>query len=146
MANERSPSRPSPLGELLSRSLGLRARTAHISLNSWRTAVGPRLAARTQPDRLDNGVLTVRVPSSTWAQELSLLSETVRERLISSGHAVERLRFQVSSVATDKPLTLTSVRRAPLPEELQSRLDRIEDLELRRAIAEAASYSLGRQR
>jgi predicted nucleic acid-binding Zn ribbon protein len=112
----------------------------------WQRALGPRLAQKTLPERLAEGVLTVRVPSSTWAQELSLLSDVVAERLRAAGHSVQRLRFQVcapSAQTPDRPVT--TVRRAEIPAQLRQSIDLVEDPELRGAIAEAAAYSLARQ-
>lgn len=124
----------------------LGARTAHISMVEWQRAVGPRLAQKTLPERISDGVLTVRVPSSTWAQELSLLSDVVAERLRAAGHAVQRLRFQVHAPSGQTPeRPVTTVRRAEIPARLRQSLDLVEDPELRRAIAEAAAYSLARQ-
>ena len=122
----------------------LSARSANITLADWRRAVGDRLAQKTHPERIADGILTVRVPSSTWAQELSLLSEVVLQRLGAAGHRVQKLRFQVGTgrVAPDPPVTV--VRRAPLPAWLLATLARIDDPELRDAIAEAASLNLAR--
>ena len=66
-----SSPKPVPLATLLSASSMLSARMAHISPGEWQGAVGEKLAQRTHPERIADGVLTVRVPSSTWAQELS---------------------------------------------------------------------------
>jgi hypothetical protein len=124
----------------------LSARSANISLNDWRRAVGERLAQKTHPERISEGVLTVRVPSSTWAQELSLLSEVVLERLGAAGHRVQRLRFHVSGAALPPETPVTVVRRVALPASLSASLARLDDPELRQAIAEAASLSLARAR
>jgi hypothetical protein len=123
----------------------LGARTAHISLADWQRAVGPRLAQKTLPERLSDGVLTVRVPSSTWAQELSFLTDVVVERLRAAGHGVQRLRFQVHASAQPPERALTTVRRAEIPAQLRESIERVDDPDLRRAIAEAAAYSLARQ-
>ncbi len=122
----------------------LSARSANITLADWQRAVGDRLALKTHPERIADGVLTVRVPSSTWAQELSLLSEVVLQRLGAAGHRVQKLRFQVGTgrITPDAPITI--VRRVPLPASLAATLARIDDPELRDAIAEAASLSLAR--
>lgn len=138
-------SKPSTLAELLASSAMLGARTAHISLADWQRAVGARLAQKTLPERLSEGLLTVRVPSSAWAQELSLLSDIVAERLRTAGHAVQRLRFQVHATSQSADVALTTVRRAELPARLRESLEQVEDPDLRRAIAEAAAYSLARQ-
>ena len=123
----------------------LSEQTAHIGIQ-WQNAVGARLAQRTHPERLSDGVLVVRVPSSTWAQELSLLSAVVVDRLRAAGHPVVQLRFSVgASVAPPEPPPIV-VRRVALPAALEASLARIEDPELRRLIAEAAAYGLARQR
>jgi hypothetical protein len=106
------------------------------------------VAARTQPGALRDGELIVRVASSVWAQELSLLSTTILGRLRQAGVTVKRLRFHVGTV---DPLPPGFVRTAPppvrakLPDDLLRRLDQIEDPELRAAVAEAAAYGMGRQ-
>lgn len=123
----------------------LSARFAHITLADWQRAVGERLAQKTYPERINDGVLTVRVPSSTWAQELSLLSETVLERLRAKGHRVQKLRFHVAAVRGPLVAPVTVVRRAPLPGALAASIARVEDPELRQAIAEAASFSLAQK-
>jgi Dna[CI] antecedent, DciA len=140
------PRKPTTLGELLASSSMLGARTAHISLADWQRAVGARLAQKAFPERLSEGVLTVRVPSSTWAQELSLLSDVVLERLQVAGHRVQRMRFQVHAMQPTPERPVTTVRREELPAPLQASIDRVEDPELRSAIADAAAYSLARQR
>jgi hypothetical protein len=133
------------VANLLSGSPMLSARSANITLADWRRAVGDRLGQKTHPERIADGILTVRVPSSTWAQELSLLSEVVLQRLGAAGHRVQKLRFQVGTgrVAPDPPVTV--VRRVPLPPSLAATLARIDDPELRDAIAEAASLNLARK-
>jgi predicted nucleic acid-binding Zn ribbon protein len=137
--------RPTTLADLLTGSALLGAKTAHISLADWQRAIGVRLAQKAFPERLAEGVLTVRVPSSTWAQELSLLSGVVLERLQAAGHHVTRMRFQVHATRSAPERPVTVVRRVPLPPNLRDSLDQIEDPELRRAIAEAAAYALGRK-
>jgi len=130
----------------LASSTKLSEQTAHIGILQWQNAVGARLAQRTRPERLSDGVLVVRVPSSTWAQELSLLSAVVVDRLRAAGHAVTQLRFSVGASAGPPEPPPIVVRRATLPPALQASLERIEDPELRRVIAEAAAYGLARQR
>jgi Dna[CI] antecedent, DciA len=137
---------PMSVANLLAASPMLIARTANITLADWRRAVGERLAQKTHPERINDGVLTVRVPSSTWAQELSLLSDVVLQRLSAAGHPVQKLRFHVGNgrLVPDTPVTI--VRRAALPAALLASLSRLDDPELRRAIAEAASLSLARKK
>jgi hypothetical protein len=139
-----APARPLSVAELLMGSEALRARMGHIGLVDWERAVGERLARKARPERLDEGTLTVRVPSSTWAQELSLFSDVVLERLRARGHQIDRLRFRVASATGEVEPPVTTVRRAELPKDLSSALSRLNDPELRDAIAEAAALDLAR--
>jgi len=119
---------------------------ANIGLADWRRAVGARLSDRTLPERVSDGVLTVRVPSSTWAQELSMLSQTVVERLREAGHPVERLRFNVAPPSNTALVPVLQVGKSSLPESLERSIARIEDEELRLALGDAAAYSLAREK
>lgn len=112
----------------------------------WDLAVGSRIANRAQPIRLDRGVLEVRVTSSAWANELSLLSDEIRRQLATRGLEVEGLRFVVGRVeAPDRPPERR--RRAappdtPLPEGLAAPMAKVVDPELRRALESAAAKAL----
>ena len=48
---------------------------------AWPDAVGPAIAAEAEPVGERAGVLTVACRSAVWAQELSLLSDDLLERL-----------------------------------------------------------------
>jgi hypothetical protein len=143
-----------PIGLVLLREAGLRppptVETAPIAPRDWEAAVGTRIAARAQPLRLDRGLLTVRTASSTWAQELSLLSEPILAQLRARGVPVTGLRFRVGHVAApERPPLRDEVRttppEAPLPPEVVALLAHIADPELRDAIAHAAARNLGWQ-
>jgi len=139
--------RPMSLLRLLGASPTLGARTCGISASEWQSIVGPRLSERALPESLNDGVLSVRVPSSTWAQELSFLSHVILERLQHGGHAVTKVRFRVATTsARPRPEPPPErIVKAPLPSSLKQRLAAIDDPDLRQAIAEAAALSLGRQ-
>ena len=116
-----------------------------IDREAWRRAVGDRIAARTEPGRLRNGVLTLHVASAAWAQELSFFTTDLLGRVQALGVAASSLRFQVRPVAAQRtaPRAATPVRpRAVLPAEIEERLARVEDPALRAAIAEAAALGL----
>lgn len=137
---------PTPLGALLDDTRAIAARRAGQGVDPlvWREAVGLRIAERTRPGRVEGRTLEVQVESSVWAQELSLLSRTLCERLRERGIAVSQLRFRVRPMTTERATPARrppppASARAPLPAELEARLARVEDLELREAIAEAAS-------
>ena len=48
---------------------------------NWKNIVGARLEKVTRPRSLRNGTLTIEVPSSAWAQELSFFTSEIREKL-----------------------------------------------------------------
>lgn len=120
----------------------------------WSRSVPPRIVEHARPVRLTHGVLIVHVSSSVWANELQYLTDDLLARL--REHApesrVQKLRFQVGPLP-DLPKRPPQaapppepVRLASLPEELGRALSRVEDDELRKAIAEAATTSLARSR
>jgi predicted nucleic acid-binding Zn ribbon protein len=75
--------RPRALGDALRE---VRAQTAPQTLlaavqSCWRDAVGEQIAAQAEPVSERDGEVTVACRSSTWAQELDLLSEQLLGRL-----------------------------------------------------------------
>lgn len=144
------PDRPASLGDVLSstRRITLENSRAAIDQESWRQAVGTRIADRTEVGALRGNELLVRVASAAWAQELSLLAPEILARLSGLGLEVTRLRFLVKASLAKTPAPVRDkAPRAParpLPEALRGRLERIEDAELRAAITEAASLALSR--
>lgn len=138
---------PLLVGSVLATTKSATARLAGVSLDwiTWRDIVGERVARRTVPGKIENGVLVVGVESPVWAQELSLLSEEVVGRLRSRGFRVSSIRFRPTP-----PQARTAAERPkkhpaplPLPAELQERLELIDDVALRETIATAAAHSLG---
>ena len=117
----------------------------------WRDAVGARIADRARPLSLQDGVLTLLVPSSVWAHELSLLSDDVRARLAERGFAVREVRFRVGQLPlTDRGLAQSrSTRVVPArqqpPHELTAVLAAVPDPALRAAIEDAATANLAWQ-
>jgi len=80
------PTRPTPLAEALAAYLqkqGLVKRVQQAGIiEDWAALVGPQIAAVTEPESVTaDGVLRVRVTTSAWAQELSLMSPRVLARL-----------------------------------------------------------------
>ena len=137
---------PIPLGSILSASPALRAND-RIPWHTWRGLVGSRVAARTQPLRIEAGVLHVRVSSAAWASELSLLQSPLLKKLGAFFPDVRALRFRVGPIvvpAQDPPAPPpVSVE---LPAALADKLEALEDESLKAVLREAASWSLGRQR
>lgn len=135
---------PPSVGDVLAQSRALN-QPGRVSWQLWHQIVGSRVAARSRPDRIENGTLCIVVTSNAWAQEMSLLQRTVLARLKHHGVQVERLWFRVGKVTPlRRPKSVRQVDPAPLPTELVQRLQHIDDEELRLAISEAASLGLGR--
>jgi Dna[CI] antecedent DciA-like protein len=146
---------PEPLRAILQRAgenRFARAREA-IPAALWRDAVGPRIAERAWPISLEGGVLLLRVPSSVWANELSLLSVEICARLLERSVTVRELRFRVGTVpAVERPPERRTVRAAPsprdlpaLPDDLARVLASVNDTDLRRVIESAAAANLAWQ-
>ena len=136
------------LGELLDGARVVSAERGKVAIprDTWRRVVGDRIARRTEPGGLWGGVLTIYVASAPWAQELSMLTTELIERLKPLKLSIDSVRFRVrqqiqSPAAGPKRRPAT---RAALPSELQRRVDSVEDPELRRVIADAAELWLGR--
>jgi hypothetical protein len=139
---------PTPVGALVEPAREVFAQRAGVVMDreTWRQAVGDRIAERAEPGWIKNSVLTVIVASAAWGQELSLLSGEVRKRLEAFGIRVQGIRFLVKDGAGFRR---AGERRRPgvrqaLPPDLERQLKDVGDAELAATIAEAAEYSLGR--
>jgi hypothetical protein len=119
----------------------------------WRRAVPERVYMRARPVRLASGVLWVHTATSAWAAEL----EHLKEQLLASvqKHAPEAnvrgIRFRVGplpelpkSTRPERPRP-APIPLAVLPDALARALAGIDDDDLREAIGQAASVSLGRE-
>jgi hypothetical protein len=72
----------------------------HRIVTEWRQIVGERIATRTWPDGLKNGVLWVRVANSAWLQELSFLRDEVASRTnehLGPPQLVAEVKFHIGS-------------------------------------------------
>ena len=120
----------------------------------WSRSVPARILEHARPVKLVRGTLIVHVSSSVWANELQYLTDDLLARL--KAHApeskIEKIRFQVGPLpdipkrSRPSPPPPDPVRLAALPEELGRALSRVEDDDLRRAITEAATTTLARER
>jgi hypothetical protein len=141
---------PTSLKTLLADTQAAAAAAGKIAVDSetWRDAVGDRIAAHARPGRLRRGVLTVYASSSVWAQELTFLADELVCRLKDGGVRLSAVRLVVGG--DQRPRDPCPARRAlpqpavrvPLPKSLQQRLAGVDDPQLRRIIAEAAASSL----
>lgn len=142
-----------PLGTVLSRDKLVKSLAVEshepIPQTDWEKAVGSRIAAKTRPLRLERGVLHVITSSAAWAQELSLLCESIIIQLQRFGSDVKSLRFRVGKVEPPERPPAREKRRMPpslpLPPDLRGAVDDVKEPELREAIRRAAGRSLGWQ-
>jgi hypothetical protein len=133
---------PVAVGEVLRRSAKLE-QGDRISWWTWHDLVGERVASRSSPDFLDGGTLVVTVKSSSWAQELSLLSPLILTRLKDLHSNVKALRFRVGELKLpERPPVVRAGKARALPAELVTRIERIEHEKLRAAVREAASFCI----
>ncbi len=127
----------------------------HRLLLQWERVVGPKVADRTLPDRLQKGVLWVRVESSSWMHQLSFMKDDIiaKANALCGEEVVTDLRFHLGrhSRRADDPLSAAvRIRRPPLRERplppparggalraIESEAAGIEDDDLRAVIVEA---------
>lgn len=143
------------IGALLGRTTQIRPAKADAVLpvppQAWERAVGSRIATRARPLRLERGILHVVAANSAWANELSMLAESIAARLREEGLAITSLRFRVGEVeAPARPTPREPPREVPaplpLPRDLRAIVDRVPDDDLRRVIEDAAGTSLAWER
>lgn len=121
-----------------------------LSEQTWKEAVGVRVAERAKPISLERGVLVVRTATSVWATELSMLSDSVIERLRAKGLDVTELRFRVGNLdppprPPERRATRAVPASAPLPARLAESIAEVHDGDLKGAIAQAARANLAWQ-
>ena len=72
---------PTRVGEAVDQLIASRGWEDRLALGRlkamWATIVGEQIAARSEPIRLEDGRLTIRVEGGAWAAELALLGSTL---------------------------------------------------------------------
>ncbi len=65
--------------------------------NHWQEIVGKEISKRAKPEKLRKGVLFVSVTTSTWANELSLMSANLVGKINSyiGKSVVKEIRFKI---------------------------------------------------
>lgn len=82
-----------------------RIRQASV-VNEWAGLVGEQVANVTEPDSVDkHGTLRVRVDSTTWLQELQLMSPAIVKQLAASGKPVRRIHWILGASEPDSGWT-----------------------------------------
>lgn len=148
----RSRNALTPLASLLEETRAQAAKQSGqtIDRETWRQLLGERIAKHSSPLGLRGKVLTIAVESGIWAQELSFLGSQIIERLRAARYNVSELRWTVKAV-THRDLAQAPagppavVPLARLPQELESTISAVRDVELRNAIRQAAAHMLARQ-
>lgn len=143
---------PEALGEVIERAGENRfaPKKLPIPLGQWRQIVGPRIADRTRPIELARQTLVVKVTTSVWANELSMLQDQLIAKLVEHGFDIKALRFRVGPLDVVEGVQERREYRkipppAPLTPELAKTLGTVEDEELRAMIERAARGSLAWQ-
>ncbi|MGQ0703246.1 MAG: DciA family protein [Gemmatimonadales bacterium] len=104
---EKRGGKPVPVGQALSRwlktsGLGKRLELAG-AVDRWVAAVGPQIAAVTRAELVNpHGTLWVRVLSSAWANELSLMTPRILAQLnqgVSTAGRVREIRWMVGRIS-----------------------------------------------
>lgn len=111
------PTKPTRVAEVLEgylRSAGLAQRVGLASVvEAWPALVGPKIAHAAVADSVSaDATLFVRVPSSAWRQELSLMAPELLE-LVNRGRKdgrIARIRWLVGS---DTPESVNQTPRRP---------------------------------
>ena len=94
------PSMGEVLGEFLRRTGINRKIQEQKILNAWGEAVGQGVAERTQPIRVQNRVLQVKVANSVWMQELQFMKELIMQKLQqqTGKNILQYLRFFIGEI------------------------------------------------
>lgn len=101
--------RPDRLGDLVGSFLAEEGLAERIDLagavERWAEAVGPQVAAVTRAEAVSaDGILWVRVVSSAWAAELSLMSAGILARLNAGRKGrIRELRCRVGPIRGREP-------------------------------------------
>ncbi len=85
MANDSESGKPSRVSDILTAILTDRgwggALKEHKVFAVWDETVGSKISDNTRPVRINRGVLVVAVSNPVWTQELSLMKDTIIQRL-----------------------------------------------------------------
>ncbi len=140
------------LADLLERALppSVRRRVYSLALvdKRWAGVVGLEIARRSEPEALENGVLTVRVTDPAWgkmilklqSQIVPALNRAVGKGLVSRINFIRREKLQNS--VPEAPAAEATVALGPPPESVMRASDGISDDELRAAVRKSASLYL----
>jgi len=86
-------------------------------VTEWAELVGPKIAQRTRPDRVDQRILWVEVASSAWLHELNLLRLQLLEGLITrlgEPRLFDDIKFRLAGRSKRDPVTVPKPRARPV--------------------------------
>lgn len=141
-----------PLQGILKRVYPAPDQLEQARLFHWWSRVVPEMVhSHARPVRHHLGILYVNVSNSTWAQELSYLSDDIRDKLRAAvpGIDLRAIRFRpgplpdVTPIEEVKKNPRAPIKLAALPDEVARSLAAIRDDDLRKVVADAACHSLG---
>jgi predicted nucleic acid-binding Zn ribbon protein len=106
MRRRYASAKPQRLSDILQRAL----KKHHIPLSiddlrlreAWLQAVGPRIAAQSQPDAIKRTVLFVKVANSTWMQQLHFLKREILDKFnhVRQREPVKDIFFAIGKMTT----------------------------------------------
>jgi hypothetical protein len=140
------------LAELLERALPPEARRRVYSValveKHWPSVVGKEIARRSEPESLENGVLTVRVTDPAWGKMILKLQERIvpaLNRAVGVG-LVRRINFVrrdgLRNPESETKAPERTVAPGPPPESVMRASEEISDEDLRAAVRKSASLYL----
>ncbi|GAB4451242.1 MAG: hypothetical protein OHK0029_00050 [Armatimonadaceae bacterium] len=122
--------------------LGIEKRVRqHLALRVWAEVVGPQVAAATEPDRVQDGVLFIATKSAVWAHELTFYKTDILRRL---NYKLQE-RPGSEPIITDLRFLNRGTRKqpaAPIRPALAPRREELEDVDLSRREMEAIDQSI----
>lgn len=130
------------LGHVLPQALGresiLRTARAQAVMRDWVAVVGEAMAARSAPERFDQGTVWVAVEGSAWAQELRMSKDRIVRKLgvmVGDPNLFKDVRFGVRPLPKGAP-------KGPADEEKKAFRESLEGMTIR----EIAEQRLSRWR
>ncbi len=146
----RSPSVGEVLVHALPRKAHERVFSVELLRSRWSDAVGEELARRSEPEALDEGVLTVRVADERWGrmlvklqrQIIGALNGAVGLSVVRRVNFVKRHGWKPAAGRCPEPPEPPSPNEPPVPESVDRAAHGIVDEELRTIVARSAARYL----
>ncbi len=125
------------------------------AMDLWDSVVGEKIAARTEPFALRDGVLKVFVADHGWLQELQFLKEEIKDRLNEAlgKDSIGSLYFKLGPVKEKEgvePSLTEQLRKVTLTkkekEEIAALVDKVENKEIKEAIKKVLTKEAKRKK